>query len=95
MFVLWAVQGMRSILLQHHISNASILCLSLDFIVQDSDPYENTENTRVLVRVFLVFLVICLSFHIFVRFDIAVLASAIRLLISSSQPPLLVIRAPK
>ena len=86
---------MRSTLLQHHISKASIQRLSAVFMVQDSEPYANMGNTSVLNRTFLVFLDICLSNHILSRFDIAVLASVIRLLISGSHPPPSVIRDPR
>ena len=47
---LLAVQGTLKSLLQHHGSNASILCLSAFFIVQPSHPYMTTGKTIVLTR---------------------------------------------
>jgi len=53
------------------------------------------RNTKDLTRAIFVFLVIPLSVHIFPRFTIAARDSAIRLLISASQPPVFVIKDPK
>uniref|UniRef100_A0A8D8LLX8 Uncharacterized protein n=1 Tax=Cacopsylla melanoneura TaxID=428564 RepID=A0A8D8LLX8_9HEMI len=43
-----------SILLQHHISKASILFLSLSLIVHDSEPYNATLQTKLLISCFLI-----------------------------------------
>ena len=47
---LLAVQGILKSLLQHHSSKASILQLSVFFIVQFSHPYETTGETIALTR---------------------------------------------
>ena len=48
LFVLLAVHGIRSSLLQHHNSKLSILLLSACLIVQDSQPYSTNRKTNVL-----------------------------------------------
>ena len=47
---LLAVQGTLKSLLQHHSSEASILCCSAFFIVQLSHPYTTTGKTIALTR---------------------------------------------
>ena len=46
LFVLLAVHGILSSLLQHHNSKLSILLLSAFLIVQDSQPYSTTGKTN-------------------------------------------------
>ena len=46
LFVLLAVHGIRSSLLQHHNSKLSILLLSAFLIIQDSHPYSTTGKTN-------------------------------------------------
>ena len=49
-FNLLAVQGTLKSLLQHHSSKASVLWLSVFFMVQLSHPYMTTGNTIALTR---------------------------------------------
>lgn len=50
MLVRCSVQDIESILLQHHISRASILFLSLSLTVQISTPYNKMGNTSALTN---------------------------------------------
>src|SRR5713101_9782409 len=51
-FVFFSIHEIPHILLQHHISHALILSLSLSFSAQVSAPYSATENTRALTSLF-------------------------------------------
>ena len=64
---LLAVQGTLKSLLQHHSSKASILQLSVFFIVQLSYPYMTTEKTIVLTRWTFVGKVMSLLFNMLSR----------------------------
>ena len=60
---LLAIQGTLKSLLQHHSSNASILCCSAFFIVQISHPYMTTGKTLALTRWIFVGKVMSLLFN--------------------------------
>ncbi|KAG7302515.1 hypothetical protein JYU34_012429 [Plutella xylostella] len=94
-FRLKAVHGMRNILRQIHISNASILVFRLALIVHVSEPYKKIGKTSAWTSLTLVRLVIFVFFHIFSSLVMALLAIWIRLLISLSQFPSLVMRDPR
>ena len=72
-FDLLAVQGTLKSLLQHHSSKASILQLSVFFIVQLSHPYMTTGKTIVLTRQTSVGKVTSLLFNMLSRLVIAFL----------------------
>ena len=91
---LLAVQGTLKSLLQHHSSEASILCLSAFFIVQLSHPYMTTGKIIALTRWTFVGKVMSLLFNMLSRFVIAFLPMSKRLLISWLQSPSAVILEP-
>ena len=64
---LLAVQGTLKSLLQHHSSEASILCCSAFFIVQLSHPYTTTGKTIALTRWTIVGEVMSLFFNMLSR----------------------------
>ena len=70
---LLAVQGTLKSLLKHHISKASILCLSVFFIVQLSHPYMTTGKTIALTRRTFVGKVMFLLFNMLSRLIITFL----------------------
>ena len=88
---LLAVQGTLKSLLQHHSSKASILQLSVLFIVQLSHPYMTTGKTIVLTRWTFVGKVMSLLFNILSRLVITFLPRSKCLLISWLQSPSAVI----
>ena len=80
---LLAVQEtLKSLLLQHHSSKASILRRSAFFMVQLSHPYMTTRKTIALTRWTFVGKVMSLLFNILSRFIIAFLLRSKHLLIS-------------
>ena len=91
---LLAVQGILKSLLQHHSSKASILQLSVFFIVQLSHPYMTTGKTIVLTRRTFVGKVMSLLLNMLSRLVITFLPRSRRLLISWLQSPFAVILEP-
>ena len=83
---LFAVQGTRKSLLQHHSLKASILWCSAFFIVQFSHPYMTTGKTIALTRRIFVGKVMSLLFNMLSRLVITFPRSK-RLLISWLQSP--------
>ena len=81
-FDLSAVQGTLKSLLQHHSSKASILWLSVSFIVQLSHPYMTTGKTIALTRQIFVGKVMSLLFNMLSRLVITFPPRSKRLLIS-------------
>ena len=79
---LLAVQGTLKRLLQHHSLKASILQLSVLFMVQHSHPYLTTGKTIASTRQTFVGKVICLLFNMLSRFVIVFLPKSEHLLIS-------------
>ena len=77
-----AVQGTLKSLLQHHSSKASILRLSVFFIVQLSHPYMNTGKTIALTKWTFVDKVLSLLFNMLSRLVITFLPRSKHLLIS-------------
>ena len=94
-FDLLAVQGILKSLLQPHSSKASILLLSVSFIVQLSNPYKTTGKTFALTIWTFVDKVMFLLFNMLSRFVIAFLPRGKHLLISWLQSPSAVILEPK
>ena len=92
---LLAVQGTFKSLLQHHSSKASILQLSVFFIVQLSHPYMTTGKTIALTRRTFVGKVMSLLFNMLPRLVITFLPRSKHLLISWLQSPSAVILEPK
>ena len=89
---LLAVQGtLKSLLLQHHSSKASILRCSAFFIVQLSHPYMTTGKTTALTRWTFVCKVMSLLFNMLSRLVITFLPRSKDLLISWLQSPSAVI----
>ena len=84
---LFAVQGTRKSLLQHHSSKASILRRSAFFTVQLSHPYMTTGKTIVLTRRTFVGKVMSLLFNMLSRLVITFLPRSKHLLISWLQSP--------
>ena len=91
---LLSAQGTLKSLLQHHSSEASILCCSDFFIVQLSHPYITTGKTIALTRQTFVGKVLCLLFNMLSRLVITFLPRRKRLLISWLQSPSAVIWEP-
>ena len=91
---LLAAQGTLKSLLQHHSSEASILCCSDFFIVQLSHPYITTGKTIALTRQTFVGKVLCLLFNMLSRLVITFLPRRKWLLISWLQSPSAVIWEP-
>ena len=91
---LLAVQGILKSLLQHHSSKASILQLSVFFIVQLSHPYMTTGKTIALTRQTFVGKVMSLLFNMLSRLVITFLPRKKHLLISWLQSPSAVILEP-
>ena len=81
---LLAVQGAFNSLLQHHSSKASVLQLSLFFILQFSQPHMTTGKTIVLTRQRFFGKVMSLFFNTQSRFFIAFLPMSKDILISCS-----------
>ena len=94
-FDLLAAQGTLKSLLQHHSSKASILWLSVFFMVQLSHPHMTTGNTIYLTIQTFVSKVMSLLFNMLSRFVIAFLPRSKHLLISWLQSPSTVILEPK
>ena len=92
---LLAVQETLKSLLQHHISNASILQCSAFLIVQLSHPYMTTGKTIALTRWTFVGKVMSLLYNMLSRLVITFLPRSKRLLISCLQSPSAVILEPK
>ena len=92
---LFAVQGTRKSLFQHHTSKASILQCSAFFIVQLSHPYVTTGKTIALTRWTFVGKVMSLLFNMLSRLVITFLPKSKSLLISWLQSPSVVILEPK
>ena len=92
---LLAVQGTLKSLLQHHSSKASILQLSVFFIVQLSHPYMTAGKTKALTRWTFVAKVMSLLFNMLSRLVITFLSRSKCLLISWLQPPSAVILEPR
>ena len=90
-----AVQGTLKSLLQHHISNASILQCSAFFTIQLSHPYMTTGKTTALTRWTFFGKVMSLLLNMLSRFVIAFLPRSKHLLISQLQWPSAVILEPK
>ena len=88
-------KGTRKSLLQHHSSKASILQLSVFFIVQLSHPHMTTGKTIALTRQTFVGKVMSLLFNMLPRLVIAFLPRSNYLLISWLQSPSAVILEPK
>ena len=62
LFVLLAVHGIRSNLLQHHNSKLSIVLLSAFIIVHDSQPYITTGDTNAFtIRHFVLYVRLSIS----------------------------------
>ena len=93
-FDLLAFQGTFKSLLQHYSWEASILQCSAFFMVQLSNPYKTTPNTKVLTRRTFVGKVMSLFFNILSRLIIAFLPRSKCLLISWLQTPSAVILEP-
>ena len=81
-FDLLAVQGALKSLLQYHSSKASILLLSVFFIVQLSNPCMTTGKTIALTRWTFVSKVMPLLFHVQYRLVTAFLPRSKHLLLS-------------
>ena len=94
-FDLLVVQVTLKHLLQHHSSEASILCHSVIFMVQLSHPYMATGKTRPLAIRTFVCKVTSLLFNMLSRLVIAFLPRSECLLISWLQSPSAVILKPK
>ena len=92
---LFAVQGTRKSLFQHHTSKASILWHSAFFIVQLSHPYMTTGKTIALTRWTFVGKVVSLLFNMLSRLVITFLPRSKHILISWLQTPSEVILEPK
>ena len=92
---LLAVQGALKSLLQHHISNASILQCSAFLIVQLSHPYMTTGKTIALTTWNFVDKVMSLLFNMLSMLVITFLPRSKRLLISWLQSPSAVVLEPK
>ena len=92
---LLTVQGTLKCLLQHHISEASVLWLSAFFIVQLSHPYMITGKTIALTRWTFLSKVMSLLFNMLSRLVITFLPRSKHLLISWLQSPSAVILEPK
>ena len=92
---LFAVQGTRKSLIQHHSSKASILRCSAFFTVQLSHPYMTTGKTIALTRWTFVSKVMSLLFNMLSRFVITFLPRSKLILISWLQSPSAVILEPK
>ena len=90
--VLLITHVIRSIRLQHHISNALILRQSALVKVHVSQAYVAIGKIKALTKRTLVFLEIPMSAQILESFNIEDLAIAKRLRISFAQPPSLTIR---
>ena len=88
---LLAVQGTLKSLFQHCRSKASILRCSAFFIVQFSQPYLTTRNTRALTRWTFVCKVVSLHFNMLSKFVITFLPRSKCPLISWLQSPFAVI----
>ena len=86
-FDLLAVQGTLKSLLQHHSSKASILRISVFFIVQLSHPYMTIGKTIALTRRTFAGKVMSLLFNMLSRLVITFLPRSKRLLISWLQSP--------
>ena len=86
-FDLLAVQGTLKSFLQHHNSEASILCRSAFFMVRLSYPYMTTGKTIALTRWTFVGKVMRLLLNTLSRFVIAFCLRSKRLLISWLQTP--------
>jgi hypothetical protein len=93
--VLLITHVIRSIRLQHHISNALILRQSAFVKVHVSQAYVAIGKIKALTKRTLVFLEIPLSAQTLESFNIEDLAIAKRLRISFVQPPSLTIREPR
>ena len=93
-FDLLAVQGILESLLKHHNSKASILRLSVFFLVELSQPYLTIGKTTALTRRKFVNIVISLLFNTLSRFVVAFLQRCKCVLISWLQSPSAVILAP-
>ena len=94
-FDLLAVQSTLKNLLQHHSSKASVLQLSVFFMVQLSHPYTTTGKTIALTRWAFVGKVMFLLFNMLSRFVIAFLPRSKCLLISWLHSPSALILEPK
>ena len=94
-FDLLAVQGPLKSLLRHHSSKASILWLSVFFIVQLSHPYMATGKTIATTRWTFVGKVMSLLFNMLSRLVITFLPRSKSLLISWIQSPSAVILEPR
>ena len=92
---LLAVQGTLKSLLQHHSSKASILRLSVFFIVQFLHPNMTIGKTIALTRRAFVDKVMSLLFNMLSKLVITFLPKSKRLLISWLQSPSAVILEPK
>ena len=92
---LFAIQGTRKSLLQHHSSKASIILLSAFFIVQLSHPYMTTGKTIALTRWTSVGKVMSLLFNMLSRLVITFLPKSKCLLLSWLQSPSAVILEPR
>ena len=92
---LLAVQGtLKSLLLQHHSSKASVLRHSALFVVQLSHPYMTTGKTIAFTRWTFLGKVLSLLFNMLSRLVIAFLPRIKHLLISWPQSPSTVIVEP-
>ena len=94
-FGLLTVQGTLKSLIQHHISEVSILWHSPFFMIQLSHPYMTTGKTIALTRWTFVGKVMSLLFNMLSRFVIAFFPRSKHLLISWLQSPSTVILEPK
>ena len=94
-FGLLAVQGTLKSLIQHHISEVSILWHSAFFMIQLSHPYMTTGKTIALTRWTFVGKVMSLLFNMLSRFVIASFPRSKHRLISWLQSPSTVILEPK
>ena len=92
---LLTVQWTLKSFLQYHSSKASILWLSVSFIVQLSHPYMTTGKTIALTRQIFVGKVMSLLFNMLSRLVITFLPRSKRLLISWLPSPSAVILEPK
>ena len=82
LFDFLAVQRTLKSLLNHHISKASVLQLSVFFVVQLSHPYMTTGKTITLTRQAFVGKVMCLLSNMLSRLVIVILSRSKHLLIS-------------
>ena len=89
-----AVQGTLNSLLRHHSSKASILWLSVFFVVQLSHPYMTTGKTIALTRQIFVGKVMSLLFNTLLSLVITFLPRSKHPLISWLQSPSAVILEP-